>query len=109
MNPFGSGRRKCRAPVVGYHETRDKGRLQWWVTAKPGTREGSSGALERNQGQWRGSAVDYCETRDKGCAPVAGFCENRDKCGLQWRVTVKPGTRAGFSGGLMRNEGQRWD
>jgi len=50
--------------------------------------------------------VGCCETRDKGCAPVAGFCENRDKCGLQWRVTAKPGTRAGLSGGLLGKQRQ---
>jgi hypothetical protein len=99
--------RQRRDPVVGYRETRDSGRFQWRVTAKPGTTEGSSGGLEGNQGQWRGSVVGYCETRDKGCAPMASFCENRDKCGFQLRVTAKPGTMAGFSGVLLRHQEQR--
>lgn len=70
MNSFGSGQRQCRAPVAGYRETRDNGRLQWRVTTKPDTMACFGGGLLRNQGEGWASVVGYCETKGKG--------------GLQW-------------------------
>jgi hypothetical protein len=55
-----------RAPVVGYCETRDKGEVQLWVTAKSGTMASSCGGLLLNQGQRRPPVVGYRETRDNG-------------------------------------------
>ena len=96
MNSFGPGQRQCRAPVASYRETRDNGRLQWRVTAKPGAMAGFGGGLLRNQGKRRAPVAGYRETRDNGGSsggllrnkgqrrcPVVGYCEIRDKGGLQ--------------------------
>jgi len=51
---------------------------------------GSSGEFLPNQGRWQ--------------APVTGYSETRDNGVLQWRITAKPRTKAGSSGGLPRNQ-----
>jgi hypothetical protein len=134
MNSFGSEQRQCRAPVTGYRETRDNGRLQWRVTAKQGTMTSFGGGLLRNQRQRRHQRRVTAKSGTKAStsgglprnqgqrrAPVAGYRESRRKGGLQWRVTgnqgqrriqwrvtAKPGTKAGSSGGLLRHQEQWW-
>ena len=114
--------------MAEFCETRQKGGLQWWVTAKPGTagycEQGkiavSSGELRRNHGQQQAPVEGYSETRDN-CGlqlwvtakpgTIAGLhwrvtTKTRGNVGLKWWVTAKPGTMAGFRGGLLRNQGQ---